>query len=338
MTKEALHVRTHRSVHRILSLVLGLTLLAASAGAVAQGGARTTVTMGVESFVLGTQIWVAEELGLFAKYGIQPSITVFSLGVDTVDAVLTGQNDVGIGLDFATLTRLRSGGLRVVSEIINPEPGFHQLAARGGIMGAADLVGKRMGIAQGAAQHYITLRYLQVNGVDPASVDLVPLGSVFEIVAALRANRIDAAWVWGDGVAQARESPGVSILMNDSAAQSRSIGYLVVSPRLLDANPEVVANILRALAEATDWIHANMEEASRIVARQTRSPQENVLAAMRRQNFVIGLQQSSMESLTRLADFMLENRIFAEPVDPLAFVVSEPLRQAAPERIRGEVP
>jgi len=308
--------------------------VALAAGAPVRAQAPVPVRFGVDSFILGAPVHIGVERGIFLKYGIRPVVQPFSFGIDTVDGVLAGRTDVGFALDFPLLIRLQTGQLRVVAAIIEPEPGFHKLAVRRGITGAADLRGKKLGIAQGTAQHLVTIRYLQVNNVDPAEVQLVPLPSLFEIVAALRRGSIDAAWVWGQGTDQAREIEGVRILTDDSAAQHRSYGYMVVGAKYLEANQATVVAVLRALIEATDWMNQNPEAAAQIIARRNGAPADRVLAENSRQHATVAMQRKHIDALVGLLDFMVSNNILKTRLSVPDFFVVRPLQQAAPDRVR----
>ncbi|MEW6229680.1 MAG: ABC transporter substrate-binding protein, partial [Bacillota bacterium] len=127
--------------------VVAVVMLVTVLGTPAQVTAATRVRMGVDVFTLGSQFHVAVEHGLFQKYGIEPVLQTFAYGVDTIDAVLSGQLDFGCCMDFATMTRIGTGGFRIVgvlAEASKGQPGFHQLAVRSGIKGPQDLRGKRM--------------------------------------------------------------------------------------------------------------------------------------------------------------------------------------------------
>lgn len=326
-----------RGIVGVLALVLlvgiALFVISLSPGAVTRAASTTQVRMGVDSFILGAQIHVAAERGLFKKYGIDPVVQVFSYGADTLDAVLAGRSDLGVGMDFATLTRLAPGQLRLVAAIMEPDPGFHKLAVRSGINGPKDLRGKRLGVAQGSLQEYVTMRYLEVNNIPEDSVKITPFSSIFEIIAALRAGRIDAAWVWGAGTDQAKEIPGVSILTDDSAARNQSVGFLVASRQLIESNPQVVTATLRALAEATDWMLNNMEEASKIVASKVEAPQEQVLTEMRREHYTLTLKDEQLKTMERLAQFMFNRGVLKEKLAVRQYVVPDLLRAVDPTRV-----
>jgi NitT/TauT family transport system substrate-binding protein len=309
-------------------------LLVAAAGflcAATAAFAADDVRIGVDFNVLGAQVWVAKDKGLFEKRGINAEVKPFAFGVDTIDATLTGQLDFGLGLDFATTTRLQSGQLKIISAIIEPEAGFHKLAVSEAIKKPEDLAGKNIGIAKGTAQHLVTISYLQNFGVTDAT--LSPLPSLLEIVASLRAGRIDAAFVWGDGVAQASQIPGASILGDDKPANVRLYGYVTTTNQFAESNPQAVTNTLAALAEATDWMEANWDEAVDIVAGHAKSPREAVAAQMKNQHYTISLKQAQLDGFNKIADFALANGIVKEPIKPRNFIDESFLEQADASRV-----
>lgn len=323
------------AVVRLCSAVLVAALaVAVLTGAPVRAQAPVPVSFGVDSFILGAPVHVAVERGIFQKYGIRPIVQPFSFGIDTVDGVLAGRIDVGFALDFPLLIRMQTGQLRVIAAVIEPEPGFHKLAARRGVAGAADMRGKRLGIAQGTLQHFVTIRYLQVNGVSPAEVQMIPLPSLFEIVAALRRGSIDAAWVWGQGTDEAQQIEGVRILTDDSAAQHRSYGYMVVSAKYLQTRPDAVVAVLKALVEATDWMNQNLPAAAKIISQRNKAPEDRVLTELRRQNSTVSLQRKHIDALSGLLGFMLENQILKTSIKVPDFFVIRPLQQAAPARVK----
>lgn len=302
------HVTRRRRLLVLLALgaVLGLLVSAAQARTVRRSSAMAspqTVRITVDSFTLGSQAWVAQDRGYFQKFGINPQIQVYSTGADGLDALLTGQADMGFALDFASLTRMVTDQLRIVGANMEPLPGFHQLAVKAGIQGPSDLIGKTMAIAPGTSQQYMTIRYLQVNHVPLSKVKIVQLSSVFDIVSALRSGSIDAAFVWGIGVQQAKSIPGVSILASDAAAHAHSVGYVVVRKDFLAKHFDAVVNVLKSVALSTSWIRNNMSAAAQIISSHANAPVDTVLASLKTQNFQLRLTSSELDSLRSVAGF-----------------------------------
>lgn len=290
-----------------------------------------TVRIGVDFNILGAQVWIAQEKGFFERNGVNAEIKPFAFGIDTIDAALTGQLDFGLGLDFATTTRLQSGQLRIVSAIIEPEAGFHKLAVAQGIAKPEDLTGKTIGIAKGTAQHLVTIGYLQNFGVKDTTLTALP--SLLEIIASLRAGRIDAAFVWGDGVAQAKDIPGVTIMGDDKPANVRLHGYISTTNQFAEQNPQAIVSTLKALTEATDWMEANWDEAVDIAASHAKSPKEVVAAQMKSQHYTISLKPAQVEGFDKIVAFALENGIIKAPLQPRDYIDPSFLKQVDASRV-----
>jgi ABC-type nitrate/sulfonate/bicarbonate transport system substrate-binding protein len=321
----------NNAVHNLTN-ILRATITMAVAGVLLTAAARAAddVTIGVDFNVIGAQAWIAQDKGFFRKHGVEPSIRPFAFGIDTVDAVLAGRLDFGMAIDFALTARLRSGQLRMISAIIEPDPGFHKLVVKASIQKPEDLAGKRMGLAKGTSQHLVTLSYLRNFGINPDAAILIPMPSLTEIVASLRADRIDAAFVWGEAVARAVEIPGVRILSDDAPANVLMYGYLVTSEKFSARRPQAVKNVLTALIDATEWMRANFEEAVDIVASHAKSPRERVKAEMLIENYTISLKPKQLESFDKVADFAAINGLTPSRVSPREFVDSSHLKAVAP--------
>ena len=310
-----------------------ITMVIAGVLLTAAARAADDVTIGVDFNVIGAQVWIAQDKGFFRKHGVNPSIQPFAFGIDTVDAVLAGRLDLGMGVDFALTSRLRSGQLRMISAIIEPDPGFHKLVVNASIRKPEDLAGKRIGLAKGTSAHLVTLSYLGNFGINPDAATLIPMPSLTEIVASLRADRIDAAFVWGDAVARAVEIPGVRILGDDTPADVLLYGYLVTSETFSAQHPQAVKNVLTALIDATEWMRANFEEAVDIVASHAKSPRERVKAEMLIENYTISLKPEQLKGFDKVADFAAANGLTPSRVNPREFVDSSYLKALAPNLV-----
>jgi len=294
---------------------------------------EATARFGADSFILGAQMRVAQAEGLFDDYGIDAEVLTFSYGVDTVDAILTGQTDFGVCMDFAMLTRLVTEQLVILATIIEPAPGWHKLAVRAEIQGPQDLIGKKLGVAAGTLQEYVTYKYLEVNNIPKDAVKYVKFTSLYDIVAALGTGDIDGAWVWAQGVEKALEFGGIHILCDDSAAGHRSYGFLVASIDFVRSNPELTIRIMRAFRDVTTWILENMEDAARIVAEQVGAPEDTVLTEMQRENYCFKLTTAHVDHLNSLLSWMYEAGIIDKQLKAEDYIEECPLKMIDPEAV-----
>lgn len=267
----------------------------------------TTVRFGVDPYTTGSQIWVAREKGFFEEEGIAPEVTTFATGVEAIDSLIVGRADMAVGLDFPTVSRARNGELTVLAGIFRAKPGWHKLVVANDIKGPQDLVGKKVGIATGTLEHLVTVKYLENNGVDPDSVELVGFTSLVEIVASLKAGRIDASFVWANGTEKSIEGGDHYVLIDDSAAKLSSSAYLSASASFVEKNPDAVIGVLNAINKASAFISDNPEEAAKIIAANTRAPEDAVLKLLGYNTFQLALTAYEKTGFMAISDFVKQN-------------------------------
>ena len=314
----------------------GLMGLALSAG-IAFGAASSVaaadmkVRYAVDGFVLGTLIRVAEAKGYLAEENIQPVMLTFSYGVDTVDAVLAGQADFGVIIDMPLLTRLSSDKLAVPALIGTPNPGWHKLYVTQDYKEPQDLKGKKIAVATGTAQEFVTRTHLRDNGLDPENdVELVGLGSLFEIIGAMKAGRVDAAWIWGQGVEQISGDDRYRFEADDSIVNQKTTALLVVSKDYLANNRDGVVATLRALDKAGAVVKADVGEAAQIVAKGIAGDATKVKPVIMGQNYALSFEKSAMDSLRDKYDFLVAQGVIDPPYDYAAQFDLGVLKEAAP--------
>lgn len=319
-----------------LAAVVGV--LATACGGSASPGASAappaTVRIAVDSTDLGMQPFVAQTEGMFTKHNISPDIRVFTYGIDGVDAVLTGQEDMAIACDFATLTRMGSNHLRILATTDVGTGDFAKLVVRGGINTGKDLAGKTMGVPLGTATQYATLKYLQYVGVSTSSVKFVNFTSAFDIVTALRAGRIDGAFVWGPAIAQAQSIPGTKTIAGDHEVPGAStICLAVASTDFLSKNEGAAANVLAAFVDAAAFVKKDPNKAATDLANGIGAKQSDALGYMQTEAFPVEMTKDQVQHLKDLVQFQLDNGVIKQTIDVNSILDLKPLKTAAPKNV-----
>lgn len=312
-----------------LGLASGLWLFSLQ---VVQAQTLEPVRFGVDAYTTGAQVWVAKEKGFFEKEGIDPQITTFATGVEAIDALLIGRADMSVGLDFPIVSRIQGGRLTVLAGIFHSMPGFHKLVVANDIKQAKDLVGKKLGIATGTAQHLITIKYLEENGVSEDQVEMIGFTSLLEIVASLRSGRIDAAFVWADGTQKSTEGGDHYVLTDDAAAKRSSSAYIAAATEFTEKQPKLAVATLRALDAASDFIAANKDEAAALIAKNTRAPRETVRDLLNYNEFQLALTDYERSGFKEVADFLAKTK--SQPIDFATGVNPIFLKEAAPDKVK----
>lgn len=194
------------------------------------------------------------------------------------------------------------------------------------------LRGRRMAIPSKYSNQYLVIhRLMKEQGVDPSEIDFVELPPP-DMPGALAAKAIDAYFV-GEPFPAAAELNGIGrVLYHVKDIWPDFISCaLVVHEKLIEQRPEVVADLVRGIAESGEWAEENREEAARIAAPYFRQNEGVVRHVLTRPPDRVSYRmlEPSDEELQRIHDMALEIGILDREV-PIAELVD---RRFIPEEV-----
>lgn len=157
--------------------------------------AQERLRVGLSS-VSATQgaMWVAEERGLFRKYGIDPEVIVIGGGASrVVSSLLAGEIQFSVGGGDAVIRAALKGADTVLA--VSPlKTGLQRLMVRSEIRNQADLKGKKIGVTRfGSASHWVLQLMLRKWNMRNDDVQILQLGSSPANLASLDNRAIDGA-------------------------------------------------------------------------------------------------------------------------------------------------
>lgn len=157
--------------------------------------AQERLRVGLSS-VSATQgaMWVAEERGLFKKYGIDPEVIVIGGGASrVVSSLLAGEIQFSVGGGDAVIRAALKGADTVLA--LSPlKTGLQRLMVRSEIRTQADLRGKKIGVTRfGSASHWVLQLMLRKWNMRNDDVQILQLGSSPANLASLDNRAIDGA-------------------------------------------------------------------------------------------------------------------------------------------------
>lgn len=314
------------------------TLLATAAMLLPLGAARADepvkVRFGVDSHIFSSQFWVAKEKGFFERRGIKPELSVYSFGIDTLNAALLDQVDFAEGYDFAILSRLSGGDLRIVSYIQHITAAANKVVARDGIKSPADLVGKKFGVQKATQNEYVTDKYLRRFGLE-GKVTPVGFTSNPEIFAALDRGDIHAAIFNSAFLEKALQIKGINVINTQADIPHAGKGFAVVTGKFHQANPQVTAKVLAALDDATKFILANPQEAADIVFKTVKIPKEAFLKDVLEKNVLLDIHfhQDEVQQLKDIAAYSVKANLIRGGFNVDNHILVEPLKSVLPQKV-----
>ena len=209
---------------------------------------------------------VARANGYYDEEGLEVEAQIFSYGPPIIEALTSGDLDVGFMGDQPAFSGI-SNGLEI--EIISTTSASnkrHGLIARddSGIETLADLKGKTVSVPVGSNAQPLLYIYLDSVGLTDSDVEVVNLG-VVDAETSIIAGDIDAAVVYEPHFRSvATKETGVHVV-TDAEGYKDYVSISVSRKAYGQEHPEELAKLLRAWDKAAKWSIENPQEAAEIV-------------------------------------------------------------------------
>ena len=182
-------------------VLAGLGASSALSGLALPAFAATKVNLGVLRLTSHAANYIAYERGYFTAEGLDVNLVFFDAAQPMAVAIASGDADFGVtAISGGLISLAEKGAVKVIGGALAEEagvPGAVVLASNAaydaGLTTAAGLPGKTFGITTaGSSFHYMLSRIAKGEGFDMAAVEMRPLQSVGNVVAALTSGQIDS--------------------------------------------------------------------------------------------------------------------------------------------------
>ena len=221
-------------------------------------------------------VWVAQDLGLFTKHGLQHSLNYLA-ATTAMQAIVGGTEEIGLvgnqGIDVALEGADTVYIAGTASRFI-----FH-LYGDPAINSVADLKGKVLAATQPAAStDYAGRMLLRRYGLVPEKdVRILYAGSSPALLTTLKSGNA-AAGLMAPPITFQAEELGLKHILNVTDLNIPFIFVAVVTTRkVLQQKPDAVSRYLRGYTEAISIIHRDKETAMKVMAKFMKTDNRRLL-------------------------------------------------------------
>lgn len=247
-------MRTFRSLLR--RAVVGSVVVAALAllPSMASAQQKDKIRIAGQIWYPSFPMYVAQEQGLYAKWGLDHTMKIYPSGAPIVQAAATNEWDVAhIGLP-PTVQGVKLG--LIIAGVISEEAVIHQLVGRPDYVAAmakepAKLKGAKIFITTASTGHYMVELCLKKRGVAMSDVQVLPSEQQASLAAFVAGNG-DLAQFWTPQSTAAR-ARGNKVLCDGIEAGAKIPSVWVIHPEFAKKNPDAAVRWLRATLEGADW-------------------------------------------------------------------------------------
>lgn len=208
--------------------------------------------------------------GIYAKHGIDITITRGYGSGDTVTKVAAGAADFGVADIAAVMTaRARTNvPVKTIAVVYNESPHSLFVLKSSGITSFKGLEGKKIGITPGNSHRFYFPEVAKKAGTDPNKLIWTNMDGA-AMAAQLIARNIDAAPFYSIHyyyINKAAVKAGQEILPLPFVEVGFKIyaASLITTDKMIQDKPDLVKRFLAATKEAFEWAAANPEEACKL--------------------------------------------------------------------------
>ncbi len=226
-----------------------------------------------------TPAWVAQDLGLFTKHGLQHSLNYLA-ATTAVQAIVGGTEEIGLvgnqGIDVAL------EGADTVYIASTASRFIFRLYGEASIKTVADLKGKTLAVTQPAAStDYASRMLLRRFGLVPdKDVKILYAGSSPALLTTLKAGNASAGLMNAPVIFQAQEL-GFKQILNVTELNIPFIFVGVVTTRkVLQQKPDAISRYLRGYTEAISIILRDKETAMKVMGKFMKTDNRQTLEAV----------------------------------------------------------
>jgi NitT/TauT family transport system substrate-binding protein len=241
------------------------------------GLAPTKISMGYSRLRISLPIFVAQERGIFAKYGIKADLQMYDTAQSMMESLMDGKIDVAgytaLPITFNAMLRADKQVYFLTTLLEDQHHRISYLLKRvlpagqkERIKTIADLRGKRIGILPTIAYKAWLEIILQKNGINPEKEVVIQQISPAQQIIALKSGGIDALFT-NDPAATSAIVSGVGELISQTVECPHYIndpflfGSFNVSKPWGEAHPRELKLLTKALDEAVVFVNEHPTEA-----------------------------------------------------------------------------
>lgn len=330
-----------RIIHLALAITLAISLIgcgkeADSVKSSSKDGLTTVrVAVMTGNFTQYTAL-IGKEQGIFEKNGINLEITEYAAGVNTIDAVVAGQADIGNMADYAAVNRigntLATNNLVIVSEIQGGAVSGSLYTAPEYVEDLNKLDGKGFINSVGTVSEYYNSKIYSYLGFDESKQNLVNSDSTTTSLALAQSGDVAAAFSSGSS-SEYFEGIGWKKAVDGANLGIETYSYFMTTESYNSSHTQVLADFLKATQESYDYIMEHLDDTAKSLETTLGISADNFKSDWAIAESRIGFSQEGVEQLLEIQDWAFKNGRYDKEYDISQYINTDALQKVYPDKV-----
>lgn len=251
-----------------------------------------------------TVVYVAEANGYFDDHDVDVEVSKLEGGPAMAQAVIAGQADMATQSDATTVTQMATdSNLRALADFQHSDT-YIKVVWGPDVKDASEI--KKLATLPGIMT-VATVRYLESQGIDPESVELVS-ASPPDVPIMLERGDVDGTVIFEPWATRSAEEAGGEIVGTIGDFDVNYAQWLISDSEWLADHEDEAAKVLAALKDANDFIRENPEETQAIIEDAIKMPKEQSALIMKDLVFETrDIDEAALASSKETAQFFVDS-------------------------------
>lgn len=255
---------------------------------------KAKVSMALLRLTSSAPLFIAMDKGFFAEENLEVEPQWFDAAHPIAVSTASSQVDVGATGITASLFNMAASGqkLAIVADKGREEKGYSSSALivttdnyNKGVTSLEALKGKRVGITQkGSTFHYMIGRMLETKGMNLDDVQLIPLGKLSAVMAALESKQIDAAILNEPNISKVQRAGYGKMVVQVGDLIPYQTSAVFYAPNFVK-NEDAAVRFMKAYNKAVNYYYdaaiakkdaKQLDEVVAIVSKYVKAPVEDI--------------------------------------------------------------
>jgi len=222
-------------------------------------------------------LWIAHNLKIFAKQGIQSEMIRIAGGSRSMATLLSNSTQVSQSSAVGAIQASLSGGDLVAVATSTNRPAMSVIAQPKSVKSPQDLAGKKIGlVGRGDMNEFVFLQALSRWRIDPKSVTLIGIPGSQMRLAAVAEGTIDATVLAPPFTFEADKLHLTTLMDFGSSSEPFPQSSLIVRKEFVSKNRDVLKRYLMAYAEAIHVIKTDPEATLPVMKQYMRTKDDGI--------------------------------------------------------------
>jgi ABC-type nitrate/sulfonate/bicarbonate transport system substrate-binding protein len=266
------------------------------------------LTIGLFPGPQSSLIFIAHDLGIFQKNGIDVSIREYEYGLLAADDLIAGNIDMATVSEFVFASKSFQNADLSVLTTINQTDDLEIIGRRDrGIREPGDLNGKKIGVTRGTNVEFFLESFLTFNNIPTKNVKIVDLRPS-EMTAAISSGRVDAVSTFPPHTDMANSSLGSNAVRWPSQAGQTYYFALITKESFIKSHGGSINRVLLSLLEAARYVEQHKADAQKIIEKRLNMDHAKLLSIWPQYQFRVRLDQDLLILMEDEARWMIRTK------------------------------